>query len=633
MCGICGLAGVNAGEARVRAMLARLSHRGPDDEGLWSSDGIALGHRRLAILDLSPAGHQPMVTDDGLLATVVNGEIYNYPDLRSVYEHRGARFRSHCDSEVVLHAYRADGAEAVSTFNGMFAFALWDKARRTLVLARDRLGIKPIYYQHDVERGTLAFASEIKALLAASQARTWRIDPEGLGQYLTYQNMLGEQTLFAGIKLLPPGHILTFADGQLKTAPFWAPVIDGSPDPPDFATASQKFASVFQDAVRRHLISDVPVAAYLSAGLDSTMVASTAAPMTQSVISTYTGVFTDGGWYDEGVGARLVAEKIGSVHTQVEIGARQFRDAFDSVIRALDEPRMGMGAFSQYVVAERVAHDRKVILTGHGGDELFSGYPVFKFALLARRARRGESAALRDLMTIGMSEAPHLGYFAMQSVGSEEGRHFLPVLFSRRDQERVLRRDLWQAMSAFRPSAPLEELGAKTRSPYERILLTYLRQYLPGLLVVEDKISMAHALESRTPFLDNELVALSLALPEAVKLDGGHLKALVKSAAKGVLPDALLRMPKRGFPTPLRHWLRGELADWMEERISGQSSRLRLIFNDAYVDRVAASYQSSWRRKVCPLDEIATHQMWMLLSLESWLRQTEELYGITLMAH
>jgi asparagine synthase (glutamine-hydrolysing) len=215
-------------------------------------------------------------------------------------------------------------------------------------------------------------------------------------------------------------------------------------------------------------------------------------------------------------------------------------------------------------------------------------------------------------------------------MGAEEGRHFLPVLFSRKSQASIVHRDLWQTMSTFRPSAPLEEIAATARSPYERILLTYLKQYLPGLLVVEDKISMAHALESRTPFLDNELVALSLALSETVKLNGGQLKALVKSAAKGVLPDALLRMPKRGFPTPLRYWLRGELAGWMEDRISGRSSRLRLIFNDAFVDQAAARYRSSWRRNLRPLDEIATHRMWMLLSLESWLRQTEERYGITL---
>lgn len=632
MCGVCGLVGASEDEATVRSMLARMVHRGPDDEGLWRASGVIFGHRRLAIVDLSPDGHQPMVTDDGAVAAVVNGEIYNYPDLRTQYERRGIRFRSHCDSEVVLHAYRADGVEAFASFNGMFAFGLWDANRRKLVLARDRLGIKPIYFYHDKDRGRLAFASEIKALLAAGGRSTWRIDPEALGQYLTYQNMFGDRTLFEDIRLLPPGHVLEYEEGRLKIRPFWHPIVGGQSTDSHFESSVQTFKTTFSDAVRRHLMSDVPVAAYLSAGLDSTLVAATAAPMTGESTNTYTGHFADGGWYDEGAGAGLVAASIGSVHSSVRIGSSDFRDQFDDVVRSLDEPRMGMGAFSQYIVAARASRDRKVILTGHGGDELFSGYPVFKAALLARYAREGNAAAAKAILGVRPSEVPHLGYFAKQASGAEEGRHFLPVLFTRRQQRRVLRADLWSAVSEFHPSSALQTIASEARSPYERILLTYLRLYLPGLLVVEDKISMAQSLESRTPYLDNALVDLSLALPEETKLHGGTLKSIVRSAAQDVLPDALLKMPKRGFPTPLRLWLREDLAGWMEERVSGEGSVLRRIFKPEFLAMASKNYRESWYRSFRPLDEIATHRMWMLLSLESWLRQTEEHYGVAISA-
>lgn len=631
MCGVCGIAGPEPGDEKVRAMLASLSHRGPDDEGIWRGSGIVLGHRRLAIVDLSPAGHQPMVAEDGAYAAVVNGEIYNYPELRATYEAAGTRFSSNCDSEIVLHAYRSRGVEGFKDFNGMFAFGLWDSVNATLVLARDRLGIKPLYYLHDEHTGSLIFASEIKAVLVAAKRATWRIDPEGLGQYLTYLNTFGERTLLEGIRMLPPGHIAEFSAGELRVSRYWEPQLTNA-DVAGISQAQDAFQTSFDAAVGRHLMSDVAVAAYLSSGLDSTLVASTAASMSESKISTFTGYFTEGGWYDEGLGAGYVAKDIGSEHTLVAIGASDFRDHFDEVIRALDEPRMGIGAFSQYMVARRAALDRKVILTGHGGDELFSGYPVFKFATIVRRMATGIRAAFKAVCSIQASEVPHLAYFGLQSIGPEEGRHFLPVLFSRRHQRRALRADIWKQIARHEPSHSLQSATAGAGSAYERILMTYLKFYLPGLLVVEDKISMAHALESRTPYLDNNLVDLALSISEDIKLSDNNLKAIVKASAKDRLPEELLAMPKRGFPTPLRLWLRGPLAEWMQERISGEGSALRLIFKPEFLESASASYQSSWTRKLRPLDEIATHRIWMLLSLESWLRQTESLYGVRVVA-
>lgn len=624
MCGICGCAGGNDKPRRVAAMLERLAHRGPDDEGLWQNDSVALGHKRLAIVDLSKDGHQPMSTPDGVLTAVVNGEIYNYPDLRASLEAQGASFQSHSDSEVVLHAYRAEGVASFRKLNGMFAYGLWDDAAKKLFVVRDRLGIKPVYYWHDSASGTFHFASEIKAILAASGRSRWSIDAQGLGQYLTYQNTLGDCTLFAEIKIVPPGHYLEYSGGKIRVEPYWRPELPQTAST-SFPDAVAAFQSAFSHAVDRHLMSDVPVACYLSSGIDSSMVSAEAARHLKQPPLTFTGRFLDGPWYDESSGAEDIAKHVGIPLRKIDISASDFETHFDDVIRALDEPRMGIGAFSQYMVAKAASRERKVILTGHGGDELFSGYPVFKLAMLMDGGVRGSS-----LRSLRLSELPHLAYFWMKQMQRRPDGGVLPVLFNEREQSRVLRTSAAAAVASSRKTAWFDEIGESASSMYQRILLTYLRVYLPGLLVVEDKISMAHALEARTPFLNNEMVALSLGISEATKLHGGVLKAIVKQAARSMLPVSIFKMPKRGFPTPLSIWLRGPLSEWLRERLCGPESRLTRIFAADYAQQAVGSYLRSWRRYVRPLDEIATHRMWMLLCLESWLRQTEEYYGISL---
>lgn len=628
MCGICGSAGLQDGNRSVLAMLARLVHRGPDDEGIWSKPAIALGHRRLAIVDLSPAGHQPMLTEDRALAATVNGEIYNYLELRKALEAVGARFQSHCDSEVVLHAYRANGTDSFRQLNGMFAFGLWDDAAKKLFVVRDRLGIKPVYYWQDASTSAFHFASEVKALLAAANRRRWQIDADGLAQYLTYQNILDDRTLLSNIRMVPPGHYVEYDAGNIRVVPYWQPHVAGAESNSTFEDTVERFQEKFSRAVGRHLMSDVPVACYLSSGFDSSMVCAEAAKQMRERPLAFTGYFDSDAWYDEATCATKIAQHLNISSHNVAIAAGDFERHFDDMVRALDEPRMGMGAFSQYMVAKAAATERKVILTGHGGDELFSGYPVFKLALLRRKASHFDASIGNDICSLGLHELPHLAYFAMQRLRG--AKSFLPILFGRQEQQRVLNTTARQALYSVDASAPLNQLldSVNSDSDYERILLTYLKIYLPGLLTVEDKISMAHSLESRTPFLDNELVNFSLGVPEQIKLHGGVLKAIVKRAARGVLPDDVFRMPKRGFPTPLAVWLRGPLSGWLRERISGPRSRLNRIFDETFLRRSVDSYLSSWRNKVRQLDEIPTHRIWMLLCLESWVRQTEDAYEI-----
>ncbi len=628
MCGICGVVDPHGNAAAATArMLAQMHHRGPDDEGTWSHGQVSFGHRRLAILDLSPAGHQPMVSKDGTLALVANGEIYNYPDLRRELEERGAAFSSDCDSEVLLHAYRAYGKDAFEGLNGMFAFALYDTAAERLILVRDRRGIKPVYFFHDPETGRFFFASEIKAILAAVGRGRWSIDPEGLSQYLRFENLIGGRSLFAGIRILEPGRFLQLDREGLRIDAFSQVALPQGTPVSSFPDAVDRFGDTFEASVKRHLMSDVPVASYLSSGFDSTLVTSGAARLLPEPPLAFNGFFAEGGWYDETSGARLVAEHVGTPLNEVPISADDFIECFDDLVFALDEPRMGTGAFSQYVVARAAARERKVILTGHGGDELFSGYPVFKMAALS--ATGGVSNLLSLLGSLRPAEIPHIAYFMLRRLLPGGGSTHLPLLFSDKGLRQALTPQAHEAVSTHPSFAEVEAISEGSGSDYERILKTYLSIYLPGLLVVEDKISMAHSLEARTPFLDNEMVDLSLSISPETKLHNGALKAIIKEAARDRLPAALFALPKRGFPTPLSHWLRGPLADWCKDRLLGQESPLHRIVTPGVLRSEVDRYLTSGRRHVRPLDEIPTHRMWMLLSLESWLRQAEERLGVT----
>ncbi len=620
MCGICGIVGDKASEnlAAVKLMMDRMRHRGPDGDGHWQSeDGkVTFGHVRLAIVDASSAGAQPMHHHSGL-HSIVNGEIYNYPDLRKELEPEST-FASDCDSEVVLHGHAARGPAFISDMNGMFAMALYDAQKGVVLLARDRIGIKPLYYL--VHEGQLIFASEIKALFAAIETDTWTIDRQGLSEYMTYQSPLGSNTLFKDVKQLRPGHIITVDLGQcteVKQQVYWKakPNEDSSLTFDDGLAA---FGGRFSESVRRHLLSDVAVASYLSAGFDSASVFAQASSEYGSGLTAYTGRFDRGSeWYDETGPAGELADALGQKHIKVDIDPTDLIDDLDDITNALDEPRMGMGAFSQYAVAKRAAQDYKVILTGHGGDELFSGYPVFAYA----------KSGLLGLRKV--SEAPHFIYFALSRflgrIRPEQGRG-LPVLWSVAEQASLTGANV----SELHPWQMLDEFTADAISPTDRILLTYLNAYLPGLLIVEDKISMAHSLEARTPFLDNEMLDLSLSIPGSIKLFGGQLKAVVKQNARKILPPVFFEQPKRGFPTPLRYWLRRELADFMRDRLTGPDSYLKDVLDPDQTQKIVQSYQKSWRRHLRPLDEIQSHKIWQLLSLESWLRVWSTRYGVKL---
>lgn len=621
MCSICGIIGINGpnNNTRLGGMLQNMSHRGPDGTGRWSNQSVSFGHGRLAINDISDAGNQPMHLSPGIHC-IVNGEVYNYPQLRKDLEDKyGVRFNSDCDSEIVLHGYAKYGEEFFKLLNGMFAFALYDEKKQKVFLVRDRLGIKPIYYTN--YNNEFIFASEIKGIFGAIDTNSWTINAQALSEYLTYQTALGSLTLFQHIYILEPGHILTIdltKDVEFELKKFW----ESKSEPNDdisFDDSVKQYKKILTGSVERHLLSDVPVASYLSAGFDSASVYAQAALINKPPMSSYTGWFNIGkeGWYDETGPARKVVDKVQGHHNSVNISYADFIDNLDNIVDALDEPKMGMGAFSQYMIAKVAAQNFKVILTGHGGDELFSGYPVFKLA------------QKRAFLSAKASEIPHLAYYSLSNmrsaVHSEFGR-YLPVLWSMEDQKKLFNKNL----DFVCPWKSLSKIQTKCHSKIEQVFQIYLNAYLPNLLVVEDKISMAHQLESRTPLLDNQMLDFSLKIPHSVKLHQNELKAIIKAGASDLLPSDYYSQPKRGFPTPLRLWLRGPLNQYMNERILGPDSRLSRLFDQETLYSFIHRYNNSVRKFARPLDEIQTHRVWQMLCLDAWLRVWEEKYGITL---
>ena len=619
MCGIAGIIGTNSNE-RVKEMLNLLKHRGPDAMGIWKSNReLSLGHVRLSINDLTEAGNQPMFSEDGNIVLIANGEIYNYLDLRKELELKGIKFNSNSDSEVIIHAWKTWKYKCFQMFNGMFAFVLFDHENDELIIARDRMGIKPLYYSE--LNNEFIFSSEIKSIVAVMKSKS-EIDPIGLNQYLTYQNYFGQRSLYKGIKLLPPGHYLTIQLDQRKKLEHFCSFNFTKDLNIDFDQAVTKYKKLIGSSVQRHLLSDVPVASYLSAGFDSSTVLNRAS-INKTPPDSFTGTFQEGDWYDETSTASKIAKYNGSVFNVVNIVPENLPEMMDHLIDTLDEPRMGIGAFSQYCVAKKVAKTHKVILTGHGGDELFSGYPVFKFVNLINKIKKNPFNLYNLISKNFFSELPHMIYFGLNLFRSQTYQQYLPVLNNPIVLQQGLKPEWAKLIQRHHPEDELVELDGNCNNQEDVVLNHYLQAYLNGLLVVEDKISMAHSLESRTPFLDNEMLELSFSIPQSLKLYNGNLKAIVKEGGKDWLPEILYNEPKRGFPTPLNKWLRGPLRKWFVNKITGEQSGLHTLFESTWLKKTCNHYLNSYKKNIRPLDEIQTHRMWQLLSLESWLRKNK----------
>lgn len=623
MCGVAGVVG-SGGAGLLAPMLASLRHRGPDDEGTLAERGVALGHRRLSILDLTAAGHQPMRTDDGRFALVLNGEVYNHRDLRVQAEARGAKFRGHCDAEAVLHHLAHRGAAGLEDLRGMFALAFADLTTSDVLLARDRMGIKPLYVA-DGPRG-FGFASEAKALLAAGLAEP-RLDLAATSQLLSHFVVPAPWCAFGGVKALRPGEILRRrADGAIESSS----LRDLSFEKRDLGEtyAVSRVREAVEDAVRSHLMSDVPVGVFLSGGVDSGAVALLAARESREPLHAFTLAFgAEGARFDETAAAGAVARHGGLVHHVRHVSGDDVFAALARIVHAMDEP--GASALPNWFVAEEArAQGVKVCLSGLGGDELFAGYT--RYLHLTRRERMFERwrAMPRSLRAAVAGTARAVG--ARGRVASFLAKADLPFGERSFGYKIVLddeaKRGLWAdgvdvaSLPSTREHLLTLFAPVRDRHVVDQIAYVDAKTYLANdLLRHMDGMTMAHGVEARVPLLDRALVDLAFSLPPELRLAGDVRKHVLREAVRDLFPPGHLDLPKAGFWMPTETWLRaGPLRRVLDATLDERSVRRRALFRPDAIARMVGEFLTS--APGSGASEMAEMRVWTLVMLELWCR-------------
>jgi asparagine synthase (glutamine-hydrolysing) len=605
VCGICGIASTNSSGItdRVAAMSATLVHRGPDSSGEFSDEGVALAARRLSIIDLE-TGDQPVANENGTLHVVQNGEIYNYRELRRDLERAGHSFRTQGDTEVLLHLYEEHGDRFAERLRGMFAIAIWDASHRRLVLARDRFGIKPLYYRH--ADNELAFASELRALPRGE------IDLDALEAFLAFNSIPAPLTIFREIRKLPPGHLLIWEDGHIELRRFARPAPLEELREDEEAELVEELRSRLRDSVRAHLVSDVPVGVLLSGGVDSAFLAALAAQEGSEPLRTFSIGFEERS-FDELAGARLVAERYGTQHQELVLRP----DAallLPALADAFDEPFADSSALPAYLVSQLAANDVKVALSGEGGDELFGGYYTYAADLLAERV--GGLARLARPLVERLPTSSSKASFDYKAKRFVRAAH-LPSLERHHGWKEIfspeLRAELTGRGSAFDPVDLLRDRYRETEGADElaRLQDVDLGIYLvDDLLVKTDRASMAHSLEARVPYLDTVVTNLALALHTRHKIRGFSKKVLLRKAAAPLLPREIVHGKKRGFSIPAAAWLRGELEPFARQTLSRETLERQGFFHPDVVTRLLDDHVGG--------REDRSRQLWGLLAFTLW---------------
>jgi asparagine synthase (glutamine-hydrolysing) len=572
-------------------MSQSIAHRGPDGEGFCSEAGIGLVHRRLSIIDLA-TGQQPLGNEDGSIQIVFNGEIYNYQHLRAGLETRGHRFRTHSDTEVLVHLYEEEGEHLVQRLRGMFAFALWDRPRRRLLLARDRLGIKPLYLYRDAEQ--VVFGSELKALLACPGVPR-EVDAASLEDYLAFGMVSGTRTIFRGVEKLAPGHTLLLGHDRPDPAcrRYWQLAME--PDPlPSAEEWQEAIRAKLDEAVRLHLIADVPVGAFLSGGLDSSAVVGSAAKSVQGPLSTFSIGFDDAS-FNELPNARAVAQRYGTRHIE-ETATPDAVSLLDEIVHHFDEPFADTSAIPTYLVCRMARRYVKVVLSGDGGDEAFGGYARYAHDLKEAALRRWLPAWFRRAAFAPLARVwPKADWLPrvlraktlLTNLSLDDASAYANTIELCRPplRRRVLANSVMAGLNGHSPEQHV--CGAYRTAPtgdaLGGMIAADVATLLPDdYLVKTDRASMAHGLELRPPLLDHELLELAARIPSRWKVRGGETKWLFKQAIRGRLPASILGQPKRGFEVPIDAWLRGPLRAMFEDTVLSANSEL-----DGLVDRRA----------------------------------------------
>ncbi|HLK10059.1 MAG TPA: asparagine synthase (glutamine-hydrolyzing) [Candidatus Binatia bacterium] len=615
MCGIAGIFDFDPHEPvdvrLLEAMNAAIVHRGPDEDGFYAEGGVGLANRRLSIIGLAD-GRQPIANEDRTVWTVFNGEIYNYPDLRAELEAAGHRFRTGTDTEVLVHAYEDDGDAFVRRLNGMFAIALWDVRRRRLLLYRDRLGEKPLYYVVGPRR--LLFASEIKALLRAPETPR-AICPAALADYLTFQYNARRETIFRDVRRLKPGTMLDVTAGGVVERTYWeVPTAVGPPW--SEARWIEALRELLRDSVRRRLLSEVPLGAFLSGGIDSSTVVGLMASLTEQPVQTFSVGFRVPGTYDESEHAARVARHFRTRHRALTVDSVDVERLLLRTVHHLDEPVADYAAIPTYLLSQFARQHVKVVLTGEGADELFAGYDHYRFPSLLGRYGRVPLALRRLLAAAGERLAPAGVAKALRAATLDPAAGWVLVkaVFRRAELRSLLAPDLRAALDRDDPGAEAARLfqRARDRDPLDRYLLADIATWLPeDLLMKVDKMSMSMSLEARVPFLDHRIVELAASMPAALKWHGGG-KYVLKRAVADLVPPEIVSRPKHGFRLPLDRWFREELRAFASDLLVGPRPRARQLFDPARVEALWGGFLAGNERWFMPV--------WVLLNFEVWCR-------------
>jgi asparagine synthase (glutamine-hydrolysing) len=616
MCGICGF---NWSDPLLGKELCQdLKHRGPDQEGIYSEEGITLGFRRLSIIDLSEQGNQPMANENGSVQLVFNGEIYNFLELRESLLGKGHLFRGHSDSEVIVHAYEEWGQAFLGHLQGMFAIGLWDRKAKKLILARDRVGIKPLYYTF--QGGRLAFASEIKSLLRIPGIMP-EVNLQALYFYLGYEFVPGPLTMFEGIHKLTPGHYLVFSGNSLDERSYW------DIRPPDTSLTPEdavvEMRSLLEDTIRRHLISDVPLGVFLSGGLDSSTLVALMCQLGVDPLRTFSIGYPDPS-FSELPYAEIVARQFKTKHTVLMIPEVTLEDLEEAVWH-LDEPMTDLSALPLYLVCREAKKYVTVCLSGEGGDEIFAGYDRFKaskadayYRLLPRLVREKLVYPLVEALPDQPQKKGAVNILKRFIEGSHlpvEGGHLRWQYFSSSVQDDHLFNQAFKDRVRMDPFAPLRELRKNTsfKSRIDEEIYIDLRFSMPdSVLMKVDKMSMAHALEIRVPFLDHRFVEFTASLPGEWKLKGFRTKAIFREALKGLLPDEIVWRGKQGYSLPIKNWLREGLKDTLTT-VLNESPIIQSTMNRSYIDKLLAEHMARTHNH--------NHILWALLNFGLWHRK------------
>jgi asparagine synthase (glutamine-hydrolysing) len=618
MCGIAGFLvaeqDLDAAAASVRRMCDRMEHRGPDDHGLLVADPMVLGHRRLSIIDLRSEAAQPMTNEDDSLALVVNGEIYNFAELRAELERKGHRFKSNSDSEVVLHLYEEEGPDCLPRLRGMYALALWDKGRQRLLLARDRFGKKPLYYHHGPHG--LVFASELQALVACGHV-TREVDLDAVDAYLALQYVPAPRTAYLGIRKLLPGHSLGCQPGQAPSLRrYYALRFDRRTDL-DFEEAKLELQRLVQEAVRIRMVSDVPLGAFLSGGVDSSLVVACMARASSRPVQTFSIGFPSQD-HSELAYAGRVARLFGTEHHEMVV-APDMVSIIPKLVHHYGEPYGDTSAVPTWYLSQFTRQHVTVALSGDAGDEGFAGYNRYQYARIAR-ALTGLPGPVPALLTGLLSRLPLPALQPIRDFGrrlmQDEASRYLGFiahfphddrlgLYSTQMRDRFARDPIGLDFA--------ERLRASSaRDPVSRLQDLDFQTYLPDdILVKVDIASMAHALEVRCPLLDHEVVEFAASLPSKMKLRGLTGKAILKAAAADWLPRNILDRRKQGFALPIDRWMREDLAGMSRDLLLDPTARARGLFSPAAVEQLLTRHQEGESRGL---------QIWNLLMLEHWFR-------------